>query len=99
MNAENEILRRKRYGIREATESELSRMTQEQRWHYNASAFKDVGLHFEFFRHKKRSVRPIILLLNGNIDSAHCGGHTEIKAHLRRFPIQFFVEDEKGKVV
>lgn len=87
----DEIARRLRYGIREATDEEQSYMTEEQRWHYNASVFKPIGLHFDFFRHNKCSVRPVTLHLNGKIDFAHMGASgTAIKAHLRRIPIQFF---------
>lgn len=59
---------RERFHIREATPEELASMTELQRWHYNASAFKPFGEHYEYFRHEGKPVKPLHII-NGKIET------------------------------
>lgn len=87
MITEKDILKyRKQYGLREATPEEMTRMTDEQRWHYHASAHKSHNVHFENFRHEGRSVRPLYLHLNGKI---YFGCESGNQVGLRPMPVRF----------
>ena len=79
----DEAMRRIRYGIREATDSEMGSMTESQKWRYHACAHKPVGMHYENFRPEGQVVRPVYLHCTGDIGDG-CGSN---QAQLCPFPL------------